>query len=86
MSRARWLGLVLAGLALCAGCARHYNITLNNNHVIGTSSKPRLNKTGDAYEFKDGAGKPSSVPAGRVKLIEPRSSSPTEETIQRPSR
>jgi len=82
----RLCGLILVSATLLAGCARHYQITLNNNNMIGTTSKPRLNKTGDAYEFKDGAGKPTSVPAGRVKQIEPRSSSPSEETILKPSR
>ena len=83
---ARLLGLALVNVALCAGCARHYKITLNNNHEIGTTSKPKLNKAGDAYEFKDGAGKPTSVPAGRVKQIEPQSSGHTEESILKPSR
>jgi hypothetical protein len=63
----------LLSVFLFSGCARHYNITLNNNHVITTSSKPKLNKTGDAYVFKDQTGKMAAVPAGNVKLIEPRS-------------
>jgi hypothetical protein len=69
-----------------AGCARHYNITLNNNHVITTASKPKLNKTGDAYVFTDRTGHPASVPAGNVKLIEPRShDKPKPDPIFKPS-
>ncbi len=29
------------GVLLTTGCARHYNITLTNNHVITTGSKPK---------------------------------------------
>ncbi len=60
------------GVLLTTGCARHYNITLTNNHVITTGSKPKLNKTGDAFVFKDRMGKLTSLPKGSVKQIEPQ--------------
>lgn len=78
--------MLCAGLLALTGCARHYNITLNNNHVITTSSKPKLNKAGDAYVFKDRSGATNWVPAGNVKLIEPRSNKPAPEPIFKPPR
>ena len=80
------LVLPLLGFLLLTGCARHYNIILSNNHVISTTSKPKLNKTGDAFVFKDRTGKMNAVPAGSVKEIEPQSSKPIEEPIYKPSR
>ena len=82
------LALVLAlSFVALTGCARHYNITFNNNHVTTTYSKPKLNKSGDAYVFKDRAGNMASVPAGNVKLIEPRSNGkPTPDPLFKPSR
>lgn len=62
---------VMLSLIGLTGCARHYSVTLNNNHVVTTYSKPKLNKAGDAYVFKDGAGRMTSLPAGNIKLIEP---------------
>ena len=76
----------LLGFVLFTGCARHYNITLTNNHVITTTSKPKLNRAGDAFVFKDRLGKVSSVPAGSIKQIEPVSHKPVEETVLKPSR
>lgn len=81
--------LLLAFLSflLLTGCASHYNITLNNNHVITTFSKPKMNQAGDAYVFKDRAGNMTSIPAGNVKLIEPRGhESSKPEAIFKPSR
>ena len=73
------------GLLLFAGCARHYNITLTNNHVITTNSKPKLNKSHDAFVFKDRSGKMAALPVGSVKQIEPASHKPMAETILKPS-
>ena len=78
-----FLAAVLSVLLL-AGCARHYRITLTNNHVITTNSKPKMNKAGDAFVFKDRTGKLTSLPAGSVKQIEPQSSTPTEEPMFKP--
>jgi uncharacterized lipoprotein YajG len=74
-----------ASLLLLAGCARHYNITLTNNHVITTSSKPKVNKSGDAVVFKDRSGKVASLPMGSIKQIEPVSHKPTPDSILKPS-
>jgi len=78
--------LALLGLILLSGCARHYNITLTNNHVITTYSKPKLNKTGDAYVFKDRAGRQAWVPCGSIKQIEPVSHKPADEPVFKPTR
>jgi hypothetical protein len=61
----------LVGLSLLCGCAHTYVITLSDGRRITTVSKPRLQN--GQYTFKDAAGKPSSVPAGRVKEIAPAS-------------
>jgi len=52
------------------GCARHYKITLNNNNVITTRSKPKLDQASGTYLFKDALGRPASLPAFRIKEIE----------------
>ena len=59
--------ILCAALTLAAGCARHYNLTLNNNHVITTASKPKLNKAKDAYVFKDAAGNTQSGPGRKCE-------------------
>ena len=78
--------LALLGCLVFTGCARHYNIILTNNHAISTTSKPKLNKTGDAFIYKDQAGRLAALPAGSVKTIEPRSSSPTEDITFKPGK
>ncbi len=64
--------LLLLGLALCTGCARHYVITLNSGTQLGAQGKPELR--GGSYYFKDANGKETSVAAGRVSQIETDSS------------
>ena len=61
------LGLMLAG----NGCAQRYKITLTNGNVLTTQSKPRLDKTSGAYKFRDAEGKPDTMPAFRIREIEP---------------
>ncbi|HTD86824.1 MAG TPA: YgdI/YgdR family lipoprotein [Candidatus Binatia bacterium] len=61
--------LVIAVAVLLTGCARHYNVTLTNGNSFTTTSKPKLNKEGTAYLYKDRNGKPSWVPAGKVTEI-----------------
>ena len=63
--------LFAVGLVALCGCARHYVMTLNNGAQIDTRGKPKLK--GSAFVFKDAAGRESSVPAGRVREIEPAS-------------
>ena len=81
-----WLLCPLFSLLLLTGCARRYNITLNNGHVVTTYSKPKRSKTGDAYVFKDRAGKLPAVPAGSVRQIEPQSHSSAPDAIYKPGR
>ncbi len=65
--------LLLLGLVfMTSGCVRHYNMTLSNNHVMSTRGKPKFDKATGTYQFKDANGKPSSVPAFRVKEIAPQ--------------
>ncbi len=64
--------LLLLSVSIWAGCARHYNITLNNGRVITTIGKPKLNPSRDAFLYKDAEGKPGAVSAGSVKEIERR--------------
>ena len=64
--------LLLLGVSISAGCARHYNIMLNNGRVITTIGKPKLNSSHDAFLYKDAEGKPGAVSAGSVKEIERR--------------
>jgi hypothetical protein len=69
MKRIFWLVLLVATVA--CGCARRYVITLNNGNTITTLGKPRLE--GGVFVFKDASGRWSSVPAGRVREVAPRS-------------
>ena len=63
--------LVIAVAALAVtGCAHHYKMTLTNGNSITTSGKPKLNKAGTAYRYKDLQGKESWISAGRVTEIE----------------
>jgi hypothetical protein len=64
---------LLLALALCAGCAYHYNITLNNGEVITSRGKPKLGKDHNGYYFKDASGNPSYISLGRVQEIAPQS-------------
>lgn len=58
------------GLLVVSGCARRYQITLNNGNTITTKTKPKLNPETGAYIFKDAEGKPTSLPRFRVRQIE----------------
>jgi hypothetical protein len=64
--------LLLLIVSISAGCARHYNIMLNNGRVITALGKPKLNSSHDAFLYKDAEGKPGAVSAGSVKEIERR--------------
>ena len=58
-------------LLIGVGCASRYKVTLTNDGVITSKGKPRLNQDKSAYEFKDIQGKRRSIPAFRIKEIEP---------------
>ena len=64
------LALSLAVTVFC-GCAQRYKITLQNQQTISTSSRPKFDKATQTYRFKDSSGKPTVVPAFRVREIEP---------------
>jgi hypothetical protein len=65
------LPLLIALSLLLTGCVQRYQITLTNGNTITTRGKPKLNKETGAYMFNDTEGKPSSLPAFRIKQIEP---------------
>ena len=66
--------LVMAAVAAVAltGCAHRYKMTLTNGNSITTSGKPKLNKEGTAYLYKDLRGRESWVSAGKVTEIAPQ--------------
>jgi len=66
----RILLAIAVALAL-TGCAQRYKMTLTNAATITTASKPKLNKEGTAYFYKDLQGRETSVSAGRVVEIAP---------------
>ena len=66
----RCLLLAIAFL-LTAGCASSYVLKMQNGTRITTQNKPKLEH--GYYVFKDVQGRPSRVPAGRVRQIEPSS-------------
>ena len=59
-------------LALFSGCAHPYKITLTNGNVLTTTSKPKLDPASGCYSYKDALGRPASMPAFRIKEIEPQ--------------
>lgn len=62
------------GLALtCAGCARFYNVQLNNGQVITSRGKPHYDKANSVFTFTDALGQPRRVPAGSVRSVAPAS-------------
>jgi hypothetical protein len=63
--------VVILLLVFLVGCAHRYKITLTNNNVITTTSRPRLNEEKSAYHFKDALGRETSLPVFRIKEIEP---------------
>ena len=64
--------LLLLSLALSAGCAHNYVITLTSGTRLGAQGKPVLK--GGSYYFKDATGVEKSISAGRVSQIETASS------------
>ena len=78
------LTILLAALGLCgSGCARTYVITLRNGSRIAAVNKPKLQQ--GVYIFKDVQGRPSYLPAGRVREISPASMSQDQKSRFNPS-
>jgi len=70
---------LVAVLGLVAGgCTRLYVITLRNGSRIGATTKPKLKE--GVYVYKDLQGRPSYVPAGRVREVAPASMSQDPKT------
>ncbi len=65
--------LALLGLLAWTGCARHYNIPLNNGNVISSKGRPKFDSGEGAYVYKDENGQRKSIPAFRVREIAPQS-------------
>ena len=63
--------LVIALAIALMGCSRRYKVTLSNGNSFTASSKPKLNKEGTAYLYKDRNGKETWVSAGKVTEIAP---------------
>jgi hypothetical protein len=63
--------LSLIAVAAVTGCVQRYRVTLTNNNVMTTRSKPKLDAANGVYRFKDAQGKPAILPALRIKEIEP---------------
>lgn len=64
---------LLLALIVCAGCASHYDITLNNGMVITSHGKPHLDKDKGRYLFTNASGQPDSISILRVRQIAPHS-------------
>lgn len=64
--------IILLALFVCAGCASHYDITLNNGMVVTSHGKPHLDKEKGRYIYTDASGKPASVSVLRVREIAPQ--------------
>ena len=69
------LGMML-GVALLAGCASHYVITLTNGYRIVAAGKPKLDAEHLAFVFKDLDDRTNSIPSVRVRAIAPASGQP----------
>jgi hypothetical protein len=63
--------LLFLACLLLTGCAQRYVVTLNNGTQIDSMGKPR--RDGASYIIKDGDGKETRIPAGRVSEIAPAS-------------
>ena len=65
-------GLLFAA-ALCAGCTTIYDIKLNNNEMITSKGRPKLDQKRNIWIYVDGSGQTNGIPAGRVNQIIPQS-------------
>jgi ABC-type Fe3+-hydroxamate transport system substrate-binding protein len=63
----------LLAVAVCAGCATRYNLTLSNGEIITAKGKPHLNAAKNTYIYKDATGQTNFIPAANVTQIAPAS-------------
>jgi hypothetical protein len=63
---------LLLALALCAGCARMYNITLNDGDTISSRGRPVFDRARSGYIYTDPEGHATYISMLRVKEIEPQ--------------
>ncbi|MBI5773642.1 MAG: YgdI/YgdR family lipoprotein [Verrucomicrobia bacterium] len=70
MKRQSSLLLLLAVISL-TGCTSRYDLVLRNNQTITAKSKPKEDGHGN-YVYTDIEGKKTTIPASRVRSIEPR--------------
>ena len=70
--------LLLLAVALCAGCASRYNITLNNGDIVTSKGKPKYDKQRNGYFYTDALGNTNYISAFRVREIGPASSSKSD--------
>src|SRR2546426_3060899 len=59
--------LVVTAVAMFAGCASPYKVTLTNGAVLTSQGKPKLNKANDSYIFKDIQGRTNEIPSFRIR-------------------
>ena len=64
--------LAALGLLLESGCAPRYQMTLNNQRVITTHGKPKVDKKQGLVRYTDAEGKKHVIPLFTVRQIEPR--------------
>ncbi len=80
----KWIAFYLSlCVIVCSGCANQYIIKMNNGLQVTSNTKPKLK--GGYYEYTDPSGRTMSVPAGRVREIEPASMAKEEMNQFRPN-
>jgi len=67
----------LAATVCLSGCVHAYVVKLSNGTQITAPHKPKL-KDG-AYQYKDSTGKLMTIPASRIREIEPASMAKEEQ-------
>ena len=71
---------LLLVLAVCAGCATQYNMTLTNGDIIIARGKPHLNADKNMWIFKDASGQTNFIPAANVSQVAPSSMANDDKT------
>ena len=67
--------LLALGAGFLTGCMHGYDVTLVNGMTITHVSKPKLDKQGGVYVFKNIKGETETINAARVVEIAPHSES-----------